>query len=89
MKSEPQGPVSGDRPEAAAEQSEDRARTVGQPLPWTAARASYASVKRRLGGQIGSATHHAGTAPPRAGSASSGQQAAPSPARTRASFGNQ
>jgi hypothetical protein len=40
--------MSGDRPEAAAEHSEDRARTVAQPLPWTAARASYASDKRWL-----------------------------------------
>ena len=31
MKSEQQGPMSGDRPEAAAERSEDRVRTVAQP----------------------------------------------------------
>ena len=45
MKSERKGPMSRDRPEAAAEHSEDRVRTVAQPLPWTASRASYASVK--------------------------------------------
>ena len=31
MNSEQQGPMSGDRPEAAAERSEDRVRTVAQP----------------------------------------------------------
>ena len=31
MKSERRGPLSGDRPEAAAERSDDRARTVAQP----------------------------------------------------------
>ena len=41
-------PLSGDRPQAAAEQREDRVRTVAQPLPRTAARASYASISRRL-----------------------------------------
>jgi hypothetical protein len=31
MKSEQEGPMSGDRPEAAAERSDDRVRTVAQP----------------------------------------------------------
>ncbi len=44
--------MSRDRPEAAAEQGEDRVRTVAKPLPWTAARASYASDKRWLRMQI-------------------------------------
>lgn len=40
-----------DRPQAAAERSEDRARTVAQPSPWTAKRASQASIKRRCQGR--------------------------------------
>ena len=58
MEKRAKAPLSGDRPQAAAEQREDRARTVAQPLPWTAARASYASISRRLRVQMPAAHGH-------------------------------